>query len=38
VPRAAAAAAGVKLLIVVNDGPGRLLDYVGNDDEHAQPR
>ncbi len=28
----AAAAAGAALLIVVNDGPGKLTDYVGNDD------
>ncbi|WP_433364675.1 S8 family serine peptidase [Actinoplanes sp. CA-142083] len=27
-----AAAAGAKLLIVVNDGPGKLPDYVGTDD------
>ncbi len=28
----AAAAAGAKLLIVVNDGPGKLTDYVGTED------
>ena len=28
----AAAAAGAKLLIVVNNKPGKLLDYVANDD------
>jgi subtilisin family serine protease len=28
----AAAAAGARLLIVVNDGPGKLADYVGADD------
>jgi hypothetical protein len=28
----AAAAAGAALLIEINDGPGKLVDYVGNDD------
>src|SRR5262249_7202767 len=29
---AAAAAAGASLLVVVNDGPGKLIEYVGTDD------